>query len=170
MLHIYFSLSHHRVVPVSWMGSRTNKTSKFWFSALRPSVSMLTRSPLSGPSCPLFCSLETSASVHMRCVCRRDTLLNRTFVSYISWCCFRVSPLRCPESSVRLRPRGLAPCYRFPLKLCRPSSLTESQSVASHVLLMPLVASLFILLQRCSLISSLNDRRQPTTGSTALCL
>ncbi len=72
MLHIYFSLSLSRVVPVNWRGSRTSRTSSFWFSALRPSVCMLTRSQLSGQSSPLSCSLATCASVHTRCVYIRD--------------------------------------------------------------------------------------------------
>lgn len=76
-----FPLSTCRVVRVSWRRNRTNTTSGFWFSALRPSAFMLTRSLLSGPSCPLFCTLATSASAHMRCV------YEFTQVSHIKhWC------------------------------------------------------------------------------------
>lgn len=69
MSHLVF-LS--RVVSVNWRGSKTSKTSSFWFSALRPSVCMLIRSPPSGPSSPLSCSLATCASAHMRCVCVKE--------------------------------------------------------------------------------------------------
>lgn len=45
---------------------------------------------------------------------------------------FRASRLRWLVSSVRRRPGGLDACCRFLPRPCRPSSLTESQSVASH--------------------------------------
>lgn len=100
---------------------------------------MLIRSPPSGPSSPLSCSSATCASAHMRCVCVREgdresgNWTDQTLISYISWCfCFRASRLRWLASSAKPRPGGSAVCCRFPPRHCRPSSLTESQSVASR--------------------------------------
>lgn len=135
MSHLVF-LS--RVVSVNWRGSKTSKTSSFWFSALRPSVCMLIRSPPSGPSSPLSCSLATCASAHMRCVCVKErervriTPISLWYHTSLGVFRFRVSRLRWLVSSAKPRPGGLAVCCRFPPRHCRPSSLTESQSVASR--------------------------------------
>lgn len=45
---------------------------------------------------------------------------------------FRASRSRWRGSSARPRPGGSAPCCRFPLRPCRPSSLTGSRLVASR--------------------------------------
>lgn len=81
--HLFFHVVR-RVVPVSWTGSRTKRTSNFWSSALTPLASTLTRSPLSGPSCPPSCSSATSASAPTRCVCvgERESCSERMSVSH----------------------------------------------------------------------------------------
>lgn len=140
---LHFPMFDSRVVPVSWRGSRTSRTSCFWFAASRPSVCTPIRSPPSGPFCPPSCSLATCASAHMRCAFVDEMtddsktglmLLTCAFVHFPSPRpdLFRASHLRWLESSVRPRPAGWDACCRFPLRPCRPSSHTESQSVAAH--------------------------------------